>query len=108
MAAEASRAVDAAAGGAHRIARRLKTALITGITGQDGSLLAELLVGEGIEVIGVARSAAAGDHENLSAIAGRISLVEADLRKPDSLRRAVEQVAPDEIYHLAAPTFVPA
>jgi GDPmannose 4,6-dehydratase len=75
-------------------------ALVTGVTGQDGSLLAELLVASGREVVGMSRGGAAG-------IAG-VRDVAGDLRDPDGLRRLVEDVAPDELFHLAAPTFVPA
>lgn len=81
-------------------------ALITGIAGQDGSYLAELLLADGCEVVGMVRSA---DRHgpNLAAFAKRVRLVEADLLDPASLRRAVGEVEPDELYHLAAPTFVP-
>lgn len=81
-------------------------ALITGIAGQDGSYLADLLLAEGTEVVGLVREA---DRRgaNLEHLAGRVALVEADLLDPASLRRAVAEVAPAELYHLAAPTFVP-
>jgi GDPmannose 4,6-dehydratase len=75
-------------------------ALITGVTGQDGSLLAELLVGSDREVVGMSRSGAAG-------IAG-VRDVAGDLADPAGLRRVLAEVAPDELFHLAAPTFVPA
>jgi GDPmannose 4,6-dehydratase len=81
-------------------------ALITGIAGQDGSYLADLLLAEDCEVAGLVRSAD-GDGANLAGFADRVRLVEADLLDPASLRRAVTDVAPDELYHLAAPTFVP-
>ncbi|HEX6388083.1 MAG TPA: GDP-mannose 4,6-dehydratase [Solirubrobacteraceae bacterium] len=74
--------------------------LITGITGQDGHYLARLLTGEGCEVVGLARPGSDG--------VGASALVAADLEDPASLRAAVAEVAPDELYHLAAPTFVPA
>lgn len=80
--------------------------LITGIAGQDGSYLADLLLAEGCEVVGLVRSADRG-AANLEHLAGRVALVEADLLDPLSLRRAVAEVAPRELYHLAAPTFVP-
>jgi GDPmannose 4,6-dehydratase len=79
-----------------------RRALITGITGQDGAYLAELLLAEGCEVAGLARDAAAADR-----VDGRVSLLTGDLLEPRSLREVVAQVAPDELYHLAAPTFVP-
>lgn len=73
-------------------------ALVTGVTGQDGSFLVELLLGKGYEVVGMVR----GEDE----VPG-IALVRGDLLDPASLRAAVEEAAPDELYHLAAPTFVP-
>lgn len=87
------------------MARRV---LITGITGQDGGYLAERLVADGDEVVGTVRRpdgalAAAG----LGSLDGRVELVAADLLDPAGLRRTILEVAPDEIYHLAAPTFVP-
>lgn len=87
------------------MARRV---LITGITGQDGGYLAEQLVAAGDEVIGTVRRtdgalAAAG----LGHLEGRVTLVAADLLDREGLRRTVLGVAPNEIYHLAAPTFVP-
>ena len=73
-------------------------ALITGITGQDGSYLAEALLARGYEVVGMARSA--------SSVAG-VALLEGDLLAPATVHAAVAAAEPDEIYHLAAPTFVP-
>jgi GDPmannose 4,6-dehydratase len=73
-------------------------ALITGITGQDGSYLRELLEADGTEVVGLVR---ASGPEGVRCVRG-------DLADPGSLRRAVLEVAPDELFHLAAPTFVPA
>lgn len=82
-------------------------ALITGIAGQDGSYLAELLLEKGYEVTGMQRTGATtlGASEHLR---GRIGLVEGQLLDPESLRAAVEAVRPTELYHLAAPSFVPA
>jgi GDPmannose 4,6-dehydratase len=83
--------------------------LITGVTGQDGSYLAEQLLAGGDAVFGTVRTprpdslARAGLHH----LDGRVTLLGADLLEPDTVRRAVEEVAPDEVYHLAAPTFVP-
>lgn len=82
--------------------------LITGVTGQDGGYLAERLLAGGDEVIGTARRpegalAAAG----LPQLEGRVRMLALDLLDPDSIRRAVAESQPDEIYHLAAPTFVP-
>lgn len=84
-----------------------RRALITGITGQDGSFLAELLLEKGYEVIGTVRHDPAqplGPSEHLR---GRLSLFRADLEQPESLRSAVREEQPDEIYHLASPSFVP-
>jgi GDPmannose 4,6-dehydratase len=80
-------------------------ALITGIGGQDGSYLAELLLEQGYEVYGVVRSA--GAFPNLAAIRDRVELIEADLLDRDSLARALEHTRPREVYNLAAPSFVP-
>ena len=82
-------------------------ALITGVTGQDGSYLAELLLEKGYEVYGIVRNIARAQREDAGALAGRISYVEADLGDQTSLDRAVEQVKPDEVYNLAGQTFVP-
>lgn len=75
-------------------------ALVTGITGQDGSYLAEQLLERGYDVVGMVRSEGAS-------IPG-VELVHGDLADLGSLRTAVLETAPDELYHLAAPTFVPA
>jgi GDPmannose 4,6-dehydratase len=83
------------------------SALITGLTGQDGSFLAELLLDEGYHVTGLIRGAperSLGASEHLR---GRVALVGGDLLEPSSLRAAIETVRPGEIYHLAAPSFVP-
>jgi GDPmannose 4,6-dehydratase len=84
-----------------------RRALVTGLTGQDGSFLAELLLGRGYRVIGMVRglaNRALGSSEHLR---GRIELVAGDLLAPESLRAAVAQARPDELYHLASPSFVP-
>jgi len=75
-------------------------ALVTGITGQDGSYLAEQLLQRGYEVVGMVRS----DGASVPGVA----TVHGDLADLESLRAAVLETAPDELYHLAAPTFVPA
>ena len=81
-----------------------RRALITGLTGQDGLYLAEELLAEGTEVVGLVRP---GWNRPLPGAVTEVPRVEADLRDPAALRRAVAEVAPDELYHLAAPTFVP-
>lgn len=84
------------------------SALITGITGQDGSFLAELLLQKGYKVTGMIRGeegAPLGCSEHLR---GQIQLVRGDLLEPETLHGALARVRPREIYHLAAPSFVPA
>ena len=85
----------------------MKRALITGIGGQDGSLLAELLLDEGYEVVGLVRPGA-GPYVNLADIQGPIELYEADLLHRTSIAQALQAARPAEVYHLAAPSFVPA
>ncbi len=86
-----------------------KRALITGITGQDGSFLAELLLEKGYEVSGVVHgdpaTRALGCVESLRE---RLTLLEGELLDASSLRAAVERVQPNELYHLASPSFIPA
>jgi GDPmannose 4,6-dehydratase len=84
----------------------VKRALITGIGGQDGSYLAELLLEEGYEVVGLVRPAATG-YENVARLEGQIELYEADLLNQTSLAQALRAARPTEIYNLAAPSFVP-
>jgi GDPmannose 4,6-dehydratase len=84
------------------------TALITGITGQDGSFLAELLLEKGYAVTGTVRRAPEEPLGCSEHLRGELRLLHSDLLDPTSLRAAVEQVRPSEIYHLAAPSFVPA
>ncbi|MEA2314997.1 MAG: GDPmannose 4,6-dehydratase [Solirubrobacteraceae bacterium] len=87
---------------------RRSRALITGITGQDGSFLAELLLEHGYAVTGVLRGEREGTLGCSEHLRGQIELEHGDLLRPESLRAAVERIRPDEIYHLAAPSFVPA
>jgi GDPmannose 4,6-dehydratase len=82
-------------------------ALVTGIGGQDGSYLAELLVDAGYEVYGIVRRSPSERYENLEAVRAQIELIQADLLDPLSLVRALEACDPDEVYNLAAPSFVP-
>lgn len=83
-------------------------ALITGISGQDGCLLAGQLLGEGHEVTGMVRGDVDRPLPGLEGLRERIALVPGDLLHPDSLGRALEAAAPDVVFHLAAPSFVPA
>jgi GDPmannose 4,6-dehydratase len=85
-----------------------RRALITGIGGQDGSYLAELLLAEGYDVFGVVRRAPSERYPNLEAIRDRIELMQADLLDQLSLVNALKTCAPHEVYNLAAPSFVPA
>ena len=84
-----------------------RRALITGVGGQDGSLLAELLLAEGYEVAGIVRRPPSVYAANLAEVADRVELVEANLLDRDSLVRALEHTRPHEVYNLAAPSFVP-
>ena len=85
-----------------------KRAIITGITGQDGSYLAELLLGKGYEVFGVVRRLSAPNVWRIEHLLGRITLLQADLLDQLSLIKAVDAVRPHEFYNLAAMSFVPA
>jgi GDPmannose 4,6-dehydratase len=84
-----------------------RKALVTGLTGQDGSFLAELLLEKGYAVTGLVRGPAVRDLGCSEHLRGRLELVHGDLLDPPSLRAAIEQSKPREIYHLAAPSFVP-
>jgi GDPmannose 4,6-dehydratase len=85
-----------------------KTALITGITGQDGAYLAELLLRKGYKVIGAYRRASTVNTARLDAVgvAEDVELVSFDLMDYGNIRRVIEVVAPDEVYNLAAQSFV--
>ena len=85
-----------------------KRAIITGITGQDGSYLAELLLDEGYEVVGVTRRLSAPNHWRIEQLLNRIELRTADLLDQLSLIRVIDDVRPHELYNLAAMSFVPA
>jgi GDPmannose 4,6-dehydratase len=84
----------------------MPTALITGITGQDGSYLAELLLGKGYRVVGIVRRSSTTPYERISHLVDRVELVSADLLDQHSLVDAMLSCAPDEIYNLAAQSFV--
>ncbi len=84
-----------------------RRALITGVGGQDGSLLAALLLEEGYSVAGVVRREPAAYAEALAPLEGRIELVAADLLDSTSLVQALRATRPTEVYNLAAPSFVP-
>jgi GDPmannose 4,6-dehydratase len=81
-------------------------ALITGVSGQDGSFLAEELLGRGVEVVGLTRRDPAGELGCSEPLRDRLTLLQGNLLDPGT-REAIVELAPAEIYHLAAPTFVP-
>jgi GDPmannose 4,6-dehydratase len=85
----------------------LKKALITGITGQDGSYLAELLLSKGYEVYGMVRRSSTENFGRIEHIRDKIKLLQADLLDQFSIISAVKESNPDEIYNLAAQSFVP-
>jgi len=84
-----------------------KTALITGITGQDGSYLAELLLEQGYRVVGMTRRSSTATDERIAHLAGRLELIQGDLLDQASLVAAMQEVRPTEVYNLAAQSFVP-
>jgi GDPmannose 4,6-dehydratase len=85
-----------------------KTALITGITGQDGSYLAELLLEKGYRVVGMTRRTSTEVHERIEHLVGDIEIFSGDLLDQTSMTSIVEAVRPVEVYNLAAQSFVPA
>jgi GDPmannose 4,6-dehydratase len=84
-----------------------KTALITGITGQDGSYLAELLLSKGYKVYGMVRRASVEKFERIEHIRNQIELIQGDLLDQSSLVSVLKQSKPQEVYNLAAQSFVP-
>jgi GDPmannose 4,6-dehydratase len=84
-----------------------RRALITGITGQDGSYLAELLLGKGYEVFGMTRRASTENVERIAHLADRLTLLQGDLLDAPSLDAALLEARPHEVYNLAAQSFVP-
>lgn len=86
----------------------MKTALVTGITGQDGSYLAEFLLAKGCRVVGMTRRTSTDVHERIRHLIDEIEFVSGDLLDQASITTIVERVRPDEIYNLAAQSFVPA
>src|SRR6516162_9675842 len=85
----------------------MKTALITGITGQDGSHLADWLLEKGYAVHGIVRRASTENFERIAHLNGRIELHQADLLDQLSIIDVVQTVKPEEVYNLAAMSFVP-
>jgi len=84
-----------------------KTALITGITGQDGSYLAELLLERGYRVVGMTRRTSTEVHERIEHLVDRIEIVSGDLLDQSSMTQLIGAVRPHEVYNLAAQSFVP-
>jgi GDPmannose 4,6-dehydratase len=84
-----------------------RRALITGVTGQDGSYLAELLLEKGYEVCGMTRRASTENLERIAHLVDRITLIQGDLLDPPSLDAALREAQPQEVYNLAAQSFVP-
>ena len=85
----------------------MPTALITGITGQDGSYLAELLLSKGYRVVGVARRSSTVTYERIEHLLDRMTLMQGDLHDQGSLLALLEEYQPAEVYNLAAQSFVP-
>src|SRR5947209_1287386 len=85
----------------------MRKALITGITGQDGSHLAELLLAKGYQVHGMVRRASIDRHDRIAHLVGQVKLHDGDLLDSASLIACVESSQPDEVYNLAAMSFVP-
>ena len=85
----------------------MPTALITGITGQDGSYLAELLLSKGYKIVGMSRRTSTLNFERIAHFQDDISLVQGDLHDQSSLVSILEEFEPDEVYNLAAQSFVP-
>src|SRR5262245_45957439 len=82
-------------------------AVITGITGQDGSYLAEFLLAKGYEVFGVVRRTSHHSYERIEHLLERIRIVTADLLDQHSLTEVIRETRPDEVYNLAAQSYVP-
>src|SRR5215213_5208446 len=85
----------------------MPTALITGVTGQDGSYLAELLLGKGYRVCGMVRRSSTENAQRIEHLRGQIELHQADLLDGASIAGVLDKVRPDEVYNLAAMSFVP-
>jgi GDPmannose 4,6-dehydratase len=85
----------------------MPTAIITGVTGQDGSYLAELLLKKGYRVVGVARRSSTVTYERISHLLDDITIVQGDLTDQGSLLALIEEYKPAEVYNLAAQSFVP-
>jgi len=85
----------------------MPTALITGISGQDGSYLAEFLLGKGYQVVGMVRRSSTSIYERIEHIQDNLTIIQGDLHDQSSLVSILEEYQPDEVYNLAAQSFVP-
>ena len=85
----------------------MPTAIITGITGQDGSYLAEFLLAKGYEVVGMVRRSSTVTFERIKHIQDEINIIQGDLHDQSSLVDVIESYRPAEVYNLAAQSFVP-
>ncbi|MBD1926660.1 GDP-mannose 4,6-dehydratase [Trichocoleus sp. FACHB-90] len=85
----------------------IKKALITGLTGQDGSYLAELLLEKGYEVFGLVRRSSSGNLDRISHLSGNVQILSGDLLDQSSLMDVISESQPDEIYNLASQSYVP-
>lgn len=85
----------------------MKRALITGVTGQDGSYLAEFLIQKGYEVYGMVRRSSNPNLDRVEHIKNRLKFIQGDLTDQSSLDEAIHTVQPEEVYNLAAQSFVP-
>ena len=83
-----------------------KTALITGINGMDGSYLADLLLTKGYKIYGVERRSSSKNRVNTNHLEGKITFLQGDLTDQNSLLRCLKEANPDEVYNLAAQSFV--
>src|SRR5574342_49409 len=92
---------------AAKVEQPQRRALVTGVTGQDGSYLAELLLDKGYEVVGVVRRTSHDSYERSGHLLSRLHVVPADLLDQHSLTSVVRDARPDEVYNLAAQSFVP-
>ena len=86
----------------------MKKVLITGVTGQDGSYLAEFLLGKGYQVFGMTRRTSTSNYDRIKDIVDKITLVPGDILDQHSLTQSIKEIQPDEVYNLAAQSFVPA
>ena len=82
-----------------------KKVLITGITGQDGSYLAEFLLSKGYQVFGLERRSSVKNRENIKQIEDKITVISGDLLDQNSLIRALQDAEPDEVYNFASQSF---